>query len=538
MQLNRAGLADKSAWEAKGYALPSFDYETVQKNTKENPFWVHFGVGNIFRAFQCNVVQNLLNAGVLDRGLTVAEGYDYEIIEKMNRPHDDLSILVTLKANGTVEKSVTGSIMESLALDSHDDTQFSRLKEIFAKDSLQMCTFTITEKGYNLNTPDGNFMAAVAEDMKNGPERPESYIGKVAALVYARYVSGKKPIAMVSMDNCSHNGDKVKNAVHAYAAKWVEQGLVPAEFLAYVQDETKITFPWSMIDKITPRPDAKVQQMLADDGFEDNYTIVTEKHTFTAPFVNAEETQYLCIEDHYTNGRPPLELGGVLYCDRETVDKIEKMKVCTCLNPLHTAMSIYGCMLGYTLISAEMADEDLRAFIQKIGYIEAMPVVVDPGVLNPYEFIGAVINRRLPNPFMPDAPQRIATDTSQKLAIRFGETIKAYEARGLDKSNLILIPLVLAGYARYLKGIDDNGQAFEPSTDPLLAELQAIVAPLEVKEREQDFSCLKKLYSRVDVFGVDLYAVGLGEKIEAMAKELFAGPGAVRKTLHKYTLAR
>ena len=121
---------------------------------------------------------------------------------------------------------------------------------------------------------------------------------------------------------------------------------------------------------------------------------------------HAEETQYLCIEDHYTNGRPPLELGGVLYCDRETVDKIEKMKVCTCLNPLHTAMSIYGCMLGYTLISAEMADEDLRAFIQKIGYIEAMPVVVDPGVLNPYEFIGAVINRRLPNPFMPDAPQR------------------------------------------------------------------------------------------------------------------------------------
>ena len=59
MQLNRAGLADKSAWEAKGYALPSFDYETVKKNTKENPFWVHFGVGNIFRAFQCNVVQNL-----------------------------------------------------------------------------------------------------------------------------------------------------------------------------------------------------------------------------------------------------------------------------------------------------------------------------------------------------------------------------------------------------------------------------------------------------------------------------------------------
>ena len=217
-------------------------------------------------------------------------------------------------------------------------------------------------------------------------------------------------------------------------------------------------------------------------------------------------------------------LGGVLYCDRETVDKIEKMKVCTCSTPCTPPCPSTAACWATPSSPLRSADEDLRSFIQKIGYIEAMPVVVDPGVLNPYEFIGAVINRRLPNPFMPDAPQRIATDTSQKLAIRFGETIKAYEARGLDKSNLVLIPLVLAGYARYLTGLDDNCQPFEISTDPLLAELQAIVAPLKVEAGEQDFSCLKALYSRTDVFGVDLYAVGLGEKIESMAKELFARP--------------
>ena len=340
------------------------------------------------------------------------------------------------------------------------------------------------------------------------------------------------------MDNCSHNGDKVKAAVIAYASKWVEQGLVPKEFLDYVQDSSKVTYPWSMIDKITPRPDPKVQKMLEDDGFEDNYTIITEKRTYTAPFVNAEETEYLVVEDNYTNDRPPLELGGALYVDRETVDKVERMKVCTCLNPLHTAMSIYGCMLGYDLISAEMEDEDIKGLIKKMGYIEAMPVVVDPGVLKPADFIDAVLNRRLPNPFMPDAPQRIATDTSQKLSIRFGETIKAYQARGLNMDELILIPLVLAGYARYIKGIDDEGKAFEPSPDPLLAELSAIVAPLEVKEGEQDFSCLKELYSRKDVFGVDLYEAGLGERIEGMVAELYAGPGAVRKTLHKYVSAR
>ena len=214
------------------------------------------------------------------------------------------------------------------------------------------------------------------------------------------------------------------------------------------------------------------------------------------------------------------------------------MKVTTCLNPLHTALAIYGCLLGYTLISAEMKDPDLRPFVQKIGYMEAMPVVVDPGVLNPYEFIGAVINRRLPNPFMPDAPQRIAMDTSQKLPIRFGETLKKYVARGLDKSNLVLIPLVLAGYARYLKGIDDNGNAFTPSPDPLLEELQAIVAPLEIGKPDQDWSCLKRLYSRKDVFAIDLYEAGLGEQIEGMVKELYAAPGAVRTTLHKYVSAR
>ena len=129
-------------------------------------------------------------------------------------------------------------------------------------------------------------------------------------------------------------------------------------------------------------------------------------------------------------------------------------------------------------------------------------------------------------------------DTSQKLGIRFGETIKSYVERGLDMSNLTLIPLVLAGYARYLKGINDAGEKFEPSPDPLLAELQQIVAPLEVRAGEQDFSCLKQLYSRKDVFGVDLYQVGLGEKIEGMVKELYAGPGAVRSTLHKYVSAR
>lgn len=172
MQLNKAGLQDRAAWEAAGYALPQYDREKVAANTKENPFWVHFGGGNLFRAFQANVMQDILNKGLMDRGIVVAEGFDYEIVEKMNWPHDDYHILVTLKANGTVEKTVVGSVVESLALDSDNEVAYNRLKEIFTKDSLQMGSFTITEKGYNLWMPDGSYAPAVAADMEAGPEKP------------------------------------------------------------------------------------------------------------------------------------------------------------------------------------------------------------------------------------------------------------------------------------------------------------------------------------------------------------------------------
>ena len=518
---------NRAEWEAKGYELPKFDIAAVAKKTHDEPTWLHFGAGNIFRAFPAAILNDALNSGKYDRGVIVAESFDYEIIDKAYRPYQNLSLLVSLQSSGTIEKKVIASVTESLKADPQFGDDWARLQEIFRAPSLQMITFTITEKGYTFDDA----------DLARGLQ-PVFAMGKVCALMLERFKAGCLPLTVQSTDNCSHNGDKVRAGILAYAERWVNDGLAPAEFLAYLQDETKVTYPWSMIDKITPRPHEKVQAMIAADGFEDNETIITERKTFTAPFVNAEEVQYLVVEDNYTNGRPPLELGGALYTTRETVDQVETMKVTTCLNPLHTAMSIYGVMLGYDLISAEMADADLRSFIQKIGYIEAMPVVTDPGVLNPYEFIGTVINKRLPNPFMPDAPQRISTDTSQKLPIRFGETIKKYVARGLDMSNLVLIPLTLAGYARFLKALDDEGKPFTPSTDPLLDELQAIVAPLELGKADQDYSCLRQLYSRKDVFGLDLYEAGLGEQIEGMVKELYAGPGAVRATLHKYVTMR
>ena len=162
----------------------------------------------------------------------MAEGYDYEIIKKAYRPQDDLSLLVTLKANGTIEKTVIGSLAQSLTVDRHDEADWNRLKDIFASKT-QMVSFTITEKGYSITSADGSFRPDVKADFEAGPEQADSYIGKLAALCYWRYTHGTAPLALVSMDNCSHNGDKLYAAVDAYAKAWTENGKADKGFLEY-----------------------------------------------------------------------------------------------------------------------------------------------------------------------------------------------------------------------------------------------------------------------------------------------------------------
>lgn len=533
MKLNQEGIAQRTAWERAGYLLPEYDRQAVRKATEEKPFWIHFGAGNLFRAFQANVVQKLLNDGTLARGLIVAEGYDYEIIEKINRPHDGYSILVTYQSDGGIEKTVVGSVVESLALNSECEKDFDRLKEIFRQSSLQMATFTITEKGYGLTDGRGETLADVAHDFQHGPARPKSYIGKVASLLYERYKAGKLPIAMVSMDNCSHNGDRLCEAVGAFAEKWSANKTAEVGFLEYVREKERVSFPWTMIDKITPRPDAATGELLEKDGVEGMEPVVTSKNTYAAPFVNAEECEYLVIEDAFPNGRPALEKGGLMFADRETVRKAEKMKVCTCLNPLHTTLAIFGCLLGYTLISEEMKDKSIRKLVEEIGYREGLPVSADPKIIDPKAFLDTVIQKRIPNPYMPDAPQRIATDTSQKLAVRFGETIRAYAASDhLRVQDLRYIPLVFAGWLRYLMGVDDCGEPFSLSPDPLLETVRPYVSNMKFGDRA-DREALRPVLSNQRIFGVDLYEVGLSDVVCRYFTELCAGPGAVKTVLDR-----
>lgn len=498
------------AWESRDewnsdYLIPSYNRNAVKRNTAASPIWLHFGAGNIARSLIGAAMDKLLMLGVSDKGIIVAEAFDKEIITRAYEPYDCLSLLVTLKADGNIGKRVIGSITQAV-------TVTDQLEELFCKPSLQIVSFTITEKGYS-----GSLMRLIAD------------------LCLQRYRQGAAPLALLSLDNCAHNGELLSKAILVHAKDLVKEGRAGEDYLKYLQDETKVTFPWSMIDKITPRPDASVKDLLQEEGFEDTQLIVTINNTYTAPYVNAEEAEYLVIEDCFPNGRPKLEAAGILFTDRATVDNTEKMKVGTCLNPLHTALAIFGCLLGYETIHSEMKDPQLSKLVYNLGYQEGLPVAVDPGILNPEAFLRDVLTRRLVNVYLPDSPQRIATDTSQKLPIRFGQTLKEYQERSdLDITTLTVIPLVIAGWLRYLMGVKDNGDTFEISPDPRGKELSEYLKGIHLGSVPVDFTGVDRILQDRTIFVVDLFACGLAAKIEDMFRQMIAGPGAVRETLMKY----
>ncbi|MBQ0051183.1 MAG: mannitol dehydrogenase family protein [Treponema sp.] len=532
MKLNLKELADKSKWN--GYKLFDFDYAKVSENTKKSPEWVHFGGGNIFRIFPAALCQKLLNEGLMNTGIVVGNSHDPEIIDILYKAHDNLTLGVTLKADGSISKEVIGSIAWALNCDPELKDDWAEFEKIFTNPSLKMVSFTITEKGYALYGPDGKLLPAYVEDFATTPENAKMFMCHLTRLLFARFKAGQLPVTMVSMDNCSHNGEKLQSAIVEIAENWCKKGYVPQEFIEYLKNDKKVAFPWSMIDKITPRPDAKVAEMLKKDGFEDTELMVTSRKTYISPFVNAEEPQYLVIEDKFPNGRPPLEKAGVYFTDRDTVNKVEKMKVCTCLNPLHTSLAVSGCLLGFNLICDEMKDSDLKKMVEILGYEEGLPVVVDPKIIEPKSFIDEVITKRLPNPFMPDTPQRIATDTSQKLSIRFGETVKAYQSKGLDLNKLKIVPLVFAMWARYLLAVDDDGKAFELSPDPLIPSVKPILEGIEIGGKNADAEeKFKKLLANEKIFGFDVTSSPLYQKSKEYFLAMVSGKGMVRKTIHE-----
>ena len=539
MKLTMAGIKDREVWEKAGIQLPGYDVEEVSEKARKSPRWVHFGIGNIFRVFIGGIADGLLEEGSLDRGLTCVETFDYDVADKIYAPYDNLGLSVILHGDGTRDYKVLGALAEAVKAQSSNDKQWNRLKEIFAAPSLQLVSFTITEKGYALQKADGTWFPFVEADIKNGPAKATGAMAVLTAMLYERYQAGKYPLALVSMDNCSQNGARLRQSVLTMAEEWKKAGYVDDGFLAYVSDEKTIAFPWTMIDKITPRPSEQIAADLEALGVEDMQPVITAKKTYIAPFVNAEKPQYLVIEDSFPNGRPALEKGfGVYMADRKTVNLAERMKVTVCLNPVHSATGPLGVALGYELFAHMLnTDADMMKMARMVAYDEGLPVVQDPGILSPQAFVDELFNDRFPNEYLGDTNLRLAVDVSQMVGIRFGETIKAYVEKYGDASRLTALPLGIAGWLRYMLAVDDAGKKYELAPDPMNEEIQEQLKDIVVGQPETFTDQLRPILSNERLFFIDLYKAGVGEKVENMFREMIAGPGAIKATIHKYVNA-
>lgn len=519
---------------AAGITVPKYDQQNIINNALVKPIWVHFGGGNLFRCFHAAIAQDLLNKGELTSGVIVAETYDEQVIDDMYRPYANRMLQVVMKSDNTYQQTLLASVANSIYYNKANATGWQQLKNIFENPTLQFVTLSITEKGYALTDIEGKLTVQAQSDIKNDPELASTNMGAIARLLLARYKAGAYPIAMVSTDNFSENGQRFEDAIMTIAKGWRENDLVTSGFIDYLQNTEKVSFPWSMIDRITPNPSKKVARVLTNKGVADTAILHTQKHTNIAPFGNTEETHYLVIEDSFPNGRPKLEDAGVILTDRTTVNDADQMKVTACLNPLHTALAIFGCLLGYDSIAEEVTNPDLIKLIRGLGFDEDLPVVKNPKIIDPTQFINELLNKRLPNKNIPDTPQRIASDTSQKISIRYGVTLQHYlDDPSKDVKKLKYIPIILAAWCRYLLAVDDYGNNFVPSPDPLLEQLQTNLetVKLGVQSDKLIHNALQPILSNKQIFAHDLYAIGLGAKVETLFKQLIVGPGAVAELL-------
>ncbi|MDR3354359.1 MAG: mannitol dehydrogenase family protein, partial [Synergistaceae bacterium] len=131
LKLRIANLNKKTDFDRAGIRLPRYDALKMAARTKEAPTWIHFGAGNIFRSFLAALVQDSLNKGETDTGLIAAESFDPEIIDKIYKPYDNLSLLVKMRADGSMEKELIASVAESLNADCSNTEDWYRLNELF-----------------------------------------------------------------------------------------------------------------------------------------------------------------------------------------------------------------------------------------------------------------------------------------------------------------------------------------------------------------------------------------------------------------------
>ncbi len=446
----------------KGVQTPRYDRQQLQTRI------VHFGFGAFHRAHQALLTDRVLNAQGGDWGICEISLFSGDRLMSQLREQNHLYTVLEKGANGN-QAIIVGAVKECLnaKLDS-----LAAIIEKFCEPQVAIVSLTITEKGYCIDPATGSLDVSnprIIHDMQH-PTEPHSAPGILVEALHRRRERGLSPFTVLSCDNIPDNGHVVKNAVLGMAEKRA------AELAAWIQQH--VSFPGTMVDRIVPAAtEESLDEITRELGVADPCAISCE------PFI-----QWV-IEDNFVAGRPQWEVAGVQMVD--DVLPWEQMKL-RMLNGSHSFLAYLGYLAGFQHISDCMQDSAFREAAYRLMMNEQAPTLRITNVdLSRY---AASLIERFANPALKHRTWQIAMDGSQKLPQRMLEGIREHLARGSDWP---LLALGVAGWMRYVSGVDDAGATID-IRDPLSEKIRQLV------ESSSDAERVSALLSLQEVFGTDL----------------------------------
>jgi mannitol-1-phosphate/altronate dehydrogenase len=440
--LSRASLAGLPARVQR----PSYDRDRVRAGI------AHFSVGNFHRAHQAVYVDRCL-------ALPGQEGWGICGIGLIDNPaerakakgmaeQDGLYTLSLFPPRGEPTSRVVGAIVEYLFAPADPGTVLARL----ADPAIRIVSMTITEGGYHIDEATGGFRLDapdIAHDLAH-LEAPRTAFGFIVEALARRRERGLPAFTVLSCDNLRHNGDVARRAVLAFA------GARDPELARWI--DAHATFPSCMVDRITPAVTPEdVARLDTLTGIDDRLPVF------------AEDFSQWVVEDRFCAGRPALGQAGVQLTD--DVAGYEQVKL-RMLNASHSMLSYPGLLGGYRLVHEAMADPRVLAYLKDFLDRDVIPLLAAPPGMALGDYRDAVLTR-FSNPAVNDQLSRITADGGSKIPVFLGDTLRACLERDGDHRRLAFL---LAAFARYLGGLDDQGARFEPQEPHLTAADRALAA--------------------------------------------------------------
>lgn len=435
--------------------MNTIEYNYQSKNITSGI--LHIGVGNFHRAHQAFYTNTLLNHpdqsnwGICGVSLLPS---DKKTVERLQAQNLEYTVTVCDR-NGNDEVYKIGAIQELIAGYENPKAVIDKIGD----SAIKIISLTITEGGYNLDKETGNFILEnekIQHDLKN-PENPTTVFGFIAQGLRKRKALGNGGVTILSCDNLQHNGNTAKKAFTTFIkaqdsalATWVE---------------ANVTFPNSMVDRITPAttPD-DILRLNKNSGIND-----------LAPVYCEDFIQWV-IEDNFIAGRPAFERVGVEFTDDVTA--FENMKL-NLLNASHTLLSYPSFLKGHRAVDQAMKDNDIVDFIREFMDKDSSPYVPAPKGINLTTYKQTLIER-FSNQAVSDQVSRLCFDGISKFPVY----IMPITAKMIkDGKDLTRIAFLIASYSHYLKyNSDDNGDTFTVAEPWLTTKDEAIIASNEIQD--------------------------------------------------------